>query len=211
MNTTTNTPQTTVFVNLFKAIKAEQAQRMLEFITRVNEETNIETLRSPYHFCGGLIPAGRKHSLWTLEGLREYLIAREIKANGKYLAERLTHLQNVEAAADMVSINVSVEWKKSRMWGNNPQAEATVCYTDHSCNTFKSSSIGGCGYDKESTAIAEALNQSNSFLKSLYTVKEKNADKNNRDLFGYGSGYGILPHLEGGESLRCLYGYQIVM
>lgn len=203
MNTKTETTSTTKFVNLFKAIKAEQAKRMQDFISSVNSESSMETFTNRYGMYGDLIPASRKGYLWTLEAIREYLIARKLKANEKDLQKKLAHLQAVEQAPDMVSVNISVEWKRSRMWGNNPRAAARVCYTDHSCNTFESGSIGGCGYDKESTAIAEALNQSNSFLKALYQIKEHGATEKNHDIFGYGSGYGILPRLEGGVGVSC--------
>ena len=198
----TTTTQTTIFVNLFKAIKAERAKRLQEFITGVNEETDINKLTAPYSSYGELIPRSRKGYNWSLESLREYLIARKVKANDKELAAKLAHLQTVENAPDLKNITVSIEWKKSRMWGNNPKAEAKV-HTGNNYEYYNSGSIGGCGYDKESTAVAQVINQSNSFLKAMYLVKEKHPKADNRELFGYGSGYGILPRLEGGVGVSC--------
>lgn len=56
---------------------------------------------------------------------------------------------------------------------------------------------------KKSAAIASALNQSNAVLKLLYTAKNKKADASNRDLIGYGAGYGILPAFDGGVGFDC--------
>jgi hypothetical protein len=89
------------------------------------------------------------------------------------------------------------------MWGNNPTAEAEV-YTDYR-DVYNSGSIGGCGYDKESTAVANVLNQSNEVLKLLYTLKNKkcNVELKNNDMFSYGAGYGITPSIEGGVGVSC--------
>lgn len=199
--TTTQTNTETIFVNLFKAIKAERAKRLQDFINEVNEETSIETFTQRYGRYSDLIPASRKGYLWTLEGIREYLIARKIKVNEKGVAKELLHLQTVEKSADLESITVGIEWKKSRMWGNNPTANARVCDKEYGHDYTGSAS--GCGYDKESAAVAEAINQSNSFLKAMYLVKEKHPKAVNHELFGYGSGYGILPRLEGGVGVSC--------
>ena len=103
---------------------------------------------------------------------------------------------------------ITVEWRASRMWRSNPKS-----FTNYG---FESRSIGGCGYDKLSTATAEALNSHLPFLKLLYTEKDKkiknfleeNKDKDakngfNREVLGYGSGYNILPHFEGGVGVSC--------
>lgn len=47
------------------------------------------------------------------------------------------------------------------------------------------------------------LNQSNSILKALYKVREKDTTTNLRDLFAYGAGYGICPRIEGGVGVSC--------
>ena len=76
----------------------------------------------------------------------------------------------------------------------------------------------GCGYDKESSAVAEALNKNNSFLKVLYTLKENALEAgasdhsktactgvDNRNIIGYGSGYSVLPYFEGGVGVNCYW------
>lgn len=198
----TTTQQTsTIFTNLFAAITADEKKRLQQFITDLNEQTDVKKITDAW-FYSDLLPAGKKKAVWDIEALKTYLISRKTKATEKEIQKQLTHLQTVEQASDLESITVSIEWKKSRMWGNNPTADARVCDKEYGHN-YNSGSIGGCGYDKESTAIAQAVNQSNSFLKAMYQVKEQNVATNNRDLFGYGSGYGILPRLEGGVGVSC--------
>ena len=94
-------------------------------------------------------------------------------------------------------INVSVEWFKSRTWGANPQAEVRTGE-----NYFISRKIGGCGYDKESTATAECFNRDLSILKvaliSLYRCE------NSKKYLG--SGYGAKIDIWG-VSFSCGVGF----
>lgn len=43
---------------------------------------------------------------------------------------------------------VQIEWKRSRMWGSNP----VISYHGGKC-----CNVSGCGYDKQSTALADVL------------------------------------------------------
>lgn len=84
----------------------------------------------------------------------------------------------------------------------------------------------GCNYDKESAAIAEALNQSPAVLKVLYTLKEKGLKRlsaqgralnpfhpqpiredrrSSNSICGKGAGYGVLPYFEGGVGSSCFW------
>ena len=76
----------------------------------------------------------------------------------------------------------------------------------------------GCGYDKESAAIAEALNQCDSVLQLLYTYKENalaagesdesktaSCGRSNCSIIGYGAGYGAIPYFEGGVGSSCFW------
>ncbi|MCJ7768017.1 hypothetical protein MUP79_06470 [Candidatus Bathyarchaeota archaeon] len=159
----------------------------------------------------------------TDEGLKEQM-AREHKSYKKNEREQFTKylkkkyqarldddLQKVEAmknAPDFSTpLTVTVEWTKSRMWGSNPRA-----FTNFG---FESESVGGCGYDKLSTALAYALNSHLPLMKELVKRKEsmmntpegkelmtKSESDFNRKILGYGSGYGIIPHFEGGVGVE---------
>lgn len=141
-----------------------------------------------------------------------YTIARYEKQLAKETAEKLAHLETVEAAPDLQYIELNVSWKRSSCYGSHPTAEARTN------NGFTSGHAGGWGYDKESAAVAEAFNKNNSILKALYMLKEtalqaggSDSSKtactgvDNRNICGYGSGYSILPYFEGGVGVSCFW------
>lgn len=126
------------------------------------------------------------------------------KVSRGYTGGQLCRLDAVESATKGIkSITITVEWKKSKMWGHNPTATAEFIFTDNTFARYKSESIGGCGYDKESTATGQALNQCNELLNMLYAKKDANPEQNQRETLGYGSGYGVLPYFEGGVGFTC--------
>lgn len=56
------------------------------------------------------------------------------------------------------SITINIEWVKSRTWGSNPHATAEVHYQDGTFERRNGYKCSGCGYDKESTVIADVFN-----------------------------------------------------
>ena len=140
------------------------------------------------------------------------------------LARKEAEIKRIEESEDFnnTPLIITVEWRPSRMWRSNPKS-----FTNYG---FESRSIGGCGYDKRSTATAEALNSFAPLLKLLFAAKNKtilehgsdtivnqyyNEDNSktfktepmtqsdiNRKFLGYGSGYGVLPHFEGGVGVE---------
>jgi hypothetical protein len=90
-------------------------------------------------------------------------------AQKKYIKdwERATKgILNALAAELPKDIRIDVSWKKSATWGANPTAEVWADeYLGVSC------SVGGCGYDKESTAIAEPFNRSKQMAKIAIIAK----------------------------------------
>lgn len=132
----------------------------------------------------------------------------------KDIKEEFDLIESIENAENFKdNLVITVEWNKSRMWGSNPRAESN--------KGFRGSSIGGCGYDKHSTAVAEALNDDLGLMKLLYIRKEKelnnlkesyteqngfkgNSQQHiNAEIFGYGSGYYTKPRFEGGVGVSC--------
>jgi hypothetical protein len=107
------------------------------------------------------------------------------------------------------SITISIEWKKSRTWGTNPHAEAQVVYHDGTHEHRGGYTCSGCGYDKESTVIANIFNDF--FKYKLWNKKPEELEG------GHGSNdkgpapYGIcvfapdLPHYAGGIGTNCYY------
>lgn len=187
----------TIFLNLFAALQAEIIIDFNKFIEDLNKETSTESILGKWYYKQLLTPT-TKSKKWELQELKDYLIKRETKKNDKKLSEYSEKLDRVAEADELREVTISIEWNRNRTWGACPKAQADVNY-----NRFFSSSITGCGYDKESTAFSAAINQSREFLKAMYLVKENNITKSCHELFGYGSGYGILPRLEGGVGTSC--------
>lgn len=139
----------------------------------------------------------------TIKQLKEILKNKIIKEYEKRKEKELKRIETIEQANEKTTvINISINWVKNNTRGYNPHATVT---TDS--NKITEGKASGCGYDKESAAIAEALNKNNDILKLLYIAKNKKMtfkNNNNHDLLGYGSGYGVLPHFEGGVGASSL-------
>lgn len=106
------------------------------------------------------------------------------------------------------SVTITIQWKRSRVWGSNPHAEAAIQYKDGSFSRLTGFKCSGCGYDKESTVIASIFNTA---LK--YKLWQKNDDEIRG---GHGSEdtgpapYGInsrngARHYDGGIGTNCYY------
>jgi hypothetical protein len=98
-------------------------------------------------------------------------------------------------------ISIVVEWKKSRTWGSNPTATVRAFRGELIHRTTGTAS--GCGYDKESAAVANALN-ANNVVQTLMLSKAKDIErKHERDEW-----YGIKPlgsgrWFDGGVGMSC--------
>ena len=103
------------------------------------------------------------------------------------------------------------------MWGMNPHAEAKVEYHDGTFNRQDGFTASGCGYDKESTVIADIFND---FL--LYKLYQShkwtdsiNQEKTNHPYGVYyyngnvgekhESGYIVKPSYNGGVGTSCYF------
>jgi hypothetical protein len=220
-------------------IEIEEENTMREFTEikkTVTEDSDSKKENTTFYIFNGYFPTwSEEHRTDSDRGLREYStetrwkqytrgeITREkavelatkraLKAIEKETAEKLAKLDRVAQAADLAFISISVDWVRSRTWGYNPRVEVRT-------NTgYYTGTASGCGYDKESAAIADAFNQCDSVLKILYTLKEKGlragltdesktacCGRDNRNICGYGSGYGAIPYFEGGVGVSCFWG-----
>ncbi len=191
--------------NLIKAIETEQKKRLEDFIFSINEVTDLKGLDTWQY--NDLLPKGKKVNTMSFDVLKSYLIARKQKAIYKAIEREASKVKTVFNAGKLIEVKISIEWKRSRMWGSNPNAECWASFTNKDGNRdsiyVTSGSVSGCGYDKTSTAVAACLNQVNEVLKPLYFIKDKSIDTKNHELLGYGSGYGILPNIEGGVGVSC--------
>jgi len=141
----------------------------------------------------------------TVEKFIELAKIKADKNIAKRLAELDEKLNRIANASGVESITIAVDWVRNSTWGNNPHAEVEVC-TANRCATYYGTA-SGCGYDKESASVAQALNQSSAVLKLLYDNKERALQRDekatSRDVLGYGSGYSVLPYFEGGVGINC--------
>ena len=194
--------------NLIKKLKSENRIKITEFKKDLNSLERIEITckcNSIAFYRSLFTPAKFKNvGAMTKKDLVAYMVQRFEAKKQKQLDKDIDHIEFVNESKAIKKVTISVEWTKSATWGNNPKATAQVNYTDNTRETFASGSVGGCAFDKESQAVADALNQSDSLLKYLYQLKNKDVTKSNRDLIGYGSVYGLLPRFEGGVGVSCM-------
>jgi hypothetical protein len=200
MTQTNNTTQN--FAALMEEIKMEKCSQFNDFVRELNEAQTIEEILKSWRLTEPMTAAKKKAKWLSIEELKAYILKRRTQNLQKSIEQKETRLNTIANAGELVSIKISVEWKRSRTWGSNPTATVRVTKAGGYSDTYVGSA-SGCGYDKESAAIAKALNQSNELLKLLYLAKEAQPLCNNHELFGYGSGYGILPSIEGGVGVSC--------
>jgi hypothetical protein len=135
---------------------------------------------------------------------------REARKAAREAAKEAARIEAEKNQRPVKSITITIEWRKSRIWGNNPHATAEVNYKGDEYPRFERRdgfTCSGCGYDKESTVIAEIFN---AFLK--YKLWQLAPEKRKG---GHGSGdngpapYGICvysdnnPHYGGGIGTDC--------
>ena len=132
---------------------------------------------------------------------------REARKQKREEAGEAARLEAEKTQKPVRRLAIVIEWKKSAVWGHNPRATARAEFADETCATSVHR-CGGCGYDKESTVIAEAFNTYLKYL--LYRLTDEQIKG------GHGSGdsgpapYGICVydgrrHFSGGIGADCYY------
>lgn len=128
---------------------------------------------------------------------RARLLKKETKAIKKQYQAYYNKLDKL-GAVDYIPnrIEIAIDWTQSRTWGACPSASVWLS----GAGFFTSRKVGGCGYDKRSTAAAEALAQSINMQALAFALLEswKLADivgvfrsyKDLRAAFGYGLHFG---------------------
>lgn len=79
----------------------------------------------------------------------------QARKDAKRERERIARIEAQKKQRPVASMNIEIEWRKSRMYGSTPIATAKVLYADGSYARSKEYRAGGCGYDKESTVIGQ--------------------------------------------------------
>lgn len=83
---------------------------------------------------------------------------KSARQEAKAKAKELATIEAERSQKPVKQISISIEWKKSRTWGNCPRAEASVWFKDGTFERNNGFYASGCGYDKESTVIGEIFN-----------------------------------------------------
>lgn len=208
-----------MFENLRKAIVAETAAKLENsrfyiengYCPTWAEEHRADRDRGLREHSTAKKREAYKAGTLTREKAVELAVKRGTRQIMAWREKQLEKLRTAAAAPDLVDIDISVEWKRSRTWGANPTADIRTV------DGWFSGHASGCGYDKQSAAVAEALNQSPAVLKVLYKLAEKALQEDKApkrfdngviswgDLLGYGSGYSVLPYFEGGVGVSCFW------
>ena len=119
----------------------------------------------------------------TIEDARNTLVAKDSKGDIQDSDKAIADIKAAFAKELPKNIRIDVEWKKSATWGFNPKAE--VWADGYSASEF----IGGCGYDKESTATARAFENNPVFARLAATcawLDEKETEATGKPSYTYG-------------------------
>jgi len=131
------------------------------------------------------------------------------RARLKAEAKTQARIEAEKSQRPVKELTISIEWKKSYMWGSNPKAEIRVSYHDGGYDYKDGYTASGCGYDKESTVIAQIFNE---FLKyKLWNLTPEQRQGGNGSGSIGNAPYGIHvysdnnPHYGGGIGTNCYY------
>lgn len=143
--------------------------------------------------------------------LEEKAARKEDRKQSRIQARETARIESERNQKPVKELTITVEWKKSRAWGANPHASAQVNFADGSFSRDDSDfTCSGCGYDKESTVIAQVFNK---YLKyRLWAMNINRENCNNGSMSPETKiPYGIVcysssnPHYSGGIGTSCYY------
>jgi hypothetical protein len=84
---------------------------------------------------------------------------KEARQKAREEAKEAARIEAEKSQKPVKEMVITIEWVKSRTWGSNPKAEAEIRFKDGSFQRSAPATASGCGYDKESTVIAELFNR----------------------------------------------------
>lgn len=192
--------ETPVFPNLTAAVNAHFDENAAKFAANLETITAGEALAS-WYYRDRMTPAALRMAQETDPAeplpakVREKMVSRFQRENESDRQKYLHKLERAANAPELRDLTVCVEWAKNRTWGANPTATVTANDSHHYETTGHAS---GCGYDKESAAIASAMNANAAVLRILYTHAEKGGK------FAYSVyTFAGLPYFDGGCGVSC--------
>ena len=191
-----------MFINLKNSLMSknnEEVKRQLENI----ENENMNTLN---FYTTNLRQKQYKEGKISMDKFKACAKTKMLKETKKQLDNELKELEKVENNHKIFdTLYIQVQCKKTNL---GYQYKAIL---SDSIEKIEGKYTGGWGYDKLSSAISEVLNEYLPLKELLYNYKEKYLFDNkliqadNHEIFGYGSGYVILPYFEGGVGVSSYY------
>lgn len=186
-----------MYENIKKAIAAHEKKTLAEFNEKIETMTAEEILDSWYYREQATPKVFEALKATAPEekpaaDIIKKIEAKKARQEAKRTAARLDKLAAAEAAHSVTAFNVIVEFHRSRTWGWNPHA------TVRGWARVTEDSASGCGYDKESAAIAGAMNANPEIMRILYDHAETGED------FPYSvHTFAGLPFFDGGCGVEC--------
>lgn len=138
------------------------------------------------------------------------------RQKNKELVQTLQEIEEQKNQHPVKEIVITVEWKRSRTWGNNPHAEAAVTFQNREARKYDEGferrdgyTCSGWGYDKESTVIAKIFKDFLRYKLWNMSIEELKKCPYGISIGEFESGYGntIKYRLfSGGIGTSCYYG-----
>lgn len=179
-----------MYTKIIEAIKAEAAQAKTSTANYINaDENNMKRESTATRW------EQYKRGEISREKCAEYATERAARRIDKETAAAIDHAEKISNAPAVEGITIYINWTRSS-GTMNPHAEVKV-YTDRGTYTARGSAYGG-NYNKESAAIAEALNEINAALKIIYDQREKGVK-----LYGTRQTH-AAPRYERGTGINCI-------
>lgn len=183
-------------LNLIEAIKRDVEEQKKETMENLKNEHGY-TLN---YYLTDLRKNQLADGVITRDKAVEIASKKVEKEYNKKLEKTIDKVNEIANAEKFDGCTITIDWRKGSMGANQAKAEL------RGCGYIEGSRTGGCGYDKESTAMADVLNECYPLMKLLYKYRAEHLDGTNHNTFGYGSGYNkVLPYFEGGVGVSSFY------
>ena len=196
-------------------LKNYLAKERNDFLSQLNDCKTVEELKKDWRIKQFITTTTDRKKL-SFEQLSEAIINIYDKRQAKKFDAELLRIETEKNQPEVESMTISIEWKKSRTWGSNPHAEVQINFKDKTAGEWKTGyfrkdgyTCSGCGYDKESTVIAEIFNE---FMKGeVWKLTPEQRKGGNGSGDNGNAPYGIhvyndlRPHFGGGIGTSCYY------
>ena len=193
-----------MFENIRAAIDAHYTNERNKFVEALPGLT-VRDVRDFWYYREKLTPAAARaladldNDAAIPENVQKKMLTKFERENDKRKIVMLDKLLRAQDAGLPESVNISVEYRRDRYWGNHKPFATVEALTDKRRYETKASA-GGCGYDRQSAAIAHACNANPAIMAILYAHAEKGLP------FSYSvHTFAGVPSFDGGCGVSCFY------